>query len=89
MNTELLTLFASLAPAAISVISIVISVIMSIKKLTSMISEFKQSNELKNNNDMIKQLLEDNKSLKKLNERLLVELTKIKPAGWTDDQSEN
>lgn len=85
-SSEIWTLIVSIAPAVGSVLATVISAVMAIRKVTSTIAEFKQSNELKKNNENISSLLEDNRQLKKMNEKLLVELTKIKPAGWCDDK---
>jgi cell shape-determining protein MreC len=85
-SNEIWTLIVSIAPAVGSVLATVISAVMAIRKVASTIAEFKQSNELKQNNENISALLEDNRQLKKMNEKLLVELTKIKPAGWCDDK---
>lgn len=85
-SSEIWTLIVSIAPAVGSVLATVISAVMAIRKVASTIAEFKQSNELKQNNKTISALLEDNRQLKKMNEKLLVELTKIKPAGWCDDK---
>lgn len=86
LNSELWALLVACAPAVGSVLATVVTVILSLKKLATTISEFRQSNELKQNNEQIKALLQDNKTLKKMNEKLLVELTRIKPKGWTDDE---
>ena len=79
-------ILVAIAPAVAGVLASVVSVIMGIKKVSTTISEFRQSNELKQNNAQIAELLQDNKQLKKMNEKLLVELTKIKPKGWVDDE---
>lgn len=86
MTSELWTLFVAIAPAIGSVLATVISAIIAIKKVATTISEFRQSNELKQTTAQVKALLEDNKTLKKMNEKLLVELTRIKPAGWCDNK---
>lgn len=86
MASDIWALIVAIAPAVGSVLATVISAILAIRKVASVISDFRQSNELKQNNAEIKALLEDNKQLKKLNKKLLVELTKIKPAGWCDDK---
>ncbi len=83
--SELLEILVTIAPAVAGVLASVVSVIMGLKKITSTITEFRQSNELKKNNEQITALLQDNAQLKKMNEKLLVELTRIKPAGWVDD----
>lgn len=89
MIEEIWYVVVSCAPSVAAVLASVISALLAIKKVATTISEFRQSNELKENNEQIKQLLADNKSLKKLNEKLLVELTKIKPKEWTDDEHQN
>lgn len=85
---EIVQLLITLAPSIGGILGIIISVILSLKELTKIINEFRQSNELKENNAQISALLKDNSELKKLNERLLVELTRIKPAGWCDDDKQ-
>ena len=86
MASDFWALVVAMAPAVGSVLATVISAILAIKKVASVINEFRQSNELKQNNAEIKALLEDNKQLKKMNEKLLIELTRIKPAGWCDNK---
>lgn len=85
MSQELIDLIITLAPSIASILGVVISVILAIKKVADTIAEFKQSNELKENNELTTKLLKDNEQLKKLNEKLLVELTNIRPFGWTED----
>lgn len=87
MIEEVLYIITSIAPSIAAVLASVISAMFAIKKVVSTISDFKQSNELKQNNEKISQLLKDNQTLKKMNEKLLVELTRIKPMGWTDDEN--
>ena len=84
--TELMEIFVLIAPAAAGVLASVVSVILGIKKIGTTIAEFRQSNELAEDNRIINDLLKDNKQLKKMNERLLVEFTKIKPKEWVDDE---
>lgn len=84
--TELWYFIVSIAPSVTAVFASVFSAIIALKKVAAAISDFRQSNELKKNNEQIAQLLKDNQALKKLNEKLLVELTRIKPMGWTDDE---
>ena len=86
LSSEIWALIVSIAPAVGSVLATVISAVLAIRKIASTIAEFRQSNELKQNNAQISALLEDNRQLKKMNEKLLVELTRIKPAGWCDDK---
>ena len=85
---EIVQLLITLAPSIGGILGIIVSVILSLKELTKIINEFRQSNELKENNAQISALLKDNAELKKLNERLLVEITRIKPAGWCDDDKQ-
>lgn len=85
---DIIQLLITLAPSIGGILGIIISVILSLKELTKIINEFRQSNELKENNAQISALLKDNAELKKLNERLLIEITKIKPAGWCDDDKQ-
>lgn len=85
---EIVQLLITLAPSIGGILGIIVSVILSLKELTKIINEFRQSNELKENNAQISALLKDNADLKKLNERLLVEITRIKPAGWCDDDKQ-
>lgn len=86
MIEEVLYIIVSIAPSVAAVLASVISAVLALKKVATTISEFRQSNELKKNNEQIYQLLQDNKTLKKMNEKLLVELTRIKPKEWTDDE---
>ena len=85
---DIIQLLITLAPSIGGILGIIVSVILSLKELTKIINEFRQSNELKENNAQISALLKDNADLKKLNERLLVEITRIKPAGWCDDDKQ-
>lgn len=85
MSSEIWYLIVSIAPSVAAVVATVAGAFLSLKKVVNAINEFRQSNELKETNDTIQKLLEDNKALKKMNEKLLVELTRIKPLGWSDD----
>lgn len=87
MSADVISMLVSILPALSGVLATVVSAFLAISKVAKMVREFKQSNELKQNNEAIHQLLVDNQQLKKMNEKLLVELTKIKPAGWTDDKT--
>lgn len=89
MSQEIINLIVTIAPSIAGIVGMIFSFILALKKVTSIINDFRQSNELKNNNEQISKLLADNAQLKKMNEKLLVELTRIKPLGWTDDQSKN
>ena len=89
MSNEIITFIITIAPSLGGIIGIIVSVILSIKKITNVITEFKQSNELKKNNEQISALLKDNAQLKKMNEKLLVELTRVAPKGWYDGKYED
>lgn len=88
MPQEIIDLIVTIAPSIGGIIGIVVSILLSIRKITTMINEFRQSNELKKNNEQIEALLKDNENLKKMNEKILVELTRIKPKGWCDDDQQ-
>lgn len=84
MNSELWYAIVSIAPSVAAVVATVVSAVLALKKVADVINEFRQSNELKELIAETKRLLEENKALKKMNEKLLVELTRIKPLGWSD-----
>lgn len=86
MNSEIWQLIVDMLPSVAAVLATVVSAVLAIRKVAVAINEFRQSNELKVNNDRLEELLKDNAKLQSMNERLLVELTRIKPAGWTDDK---
>lgn len=83
---ELIELLITIAPAVTGVLATVFSVLIAIHKLTTVISELKQTNEMKTLIDDLHTQSEENKQLKKLYEKLLIELTKIRPMGYTDDE---
>lgn len=87
MSSEIWALFVACAPAVGSIIATVISAILAIRKVATVISEFRNSNEVKGLVAELKTSHEENKQLKKLNEKLLVELTRIKPKGYNDDEN--
>ena len=86
MNSEVWQLIVDMLPSIAAVLATVVSAVLAIRKVAVAINEFRQSNELERNNQKLDALLNDNKELQKMNEKLLVELTRIKPAGWTDDR---
>ena len=89
MNSEVWQIIIDMLPSIGAVLATVISAVLAIRKVALAINEFRQSNELKRNTEKIEALLQDNEQLKQLNQKLLVELTRIKPAGWTDDLNQN
>lgn len=86
MNSEIWKLVLDLMPSIAAVLATVVSAILAIRKVAVAISEFRQSNELKVNNERLEALLKDNAKLQAMNEKLLVELRRIRPVGWTDDK---
>ena len=89
MSPEIINLVIAIAPSVAGIVGMIYTFVMAIRKVTSIVNDFKQSNELKKNNEQISALLQDNAQLKKMNEKLLVELTRVRPQGWTDDKFEN
>lgn len=88
MSQDIFNFILTILPSLGGIVGIVVSILLSLQKLTKIINEFRQSNELKQNTERITALLKDNAELKKLNEKLLVELTRIKPEGWCDDDQQ-
>lgn len=84
---EILSVIIQLAPSIGGVLGIVVTVLLSIKKVADLISEFKQSNELADLINELKQSHEDNKQLKRSNEKLISEITRIRRVGYTDDKN--
>ena len=89
MSQEVINYILTILPSIGGVIGIIISVILSIRKISSCINEFKQSNALKENNEKISALLKDNATLKEMNQKLLEEITRIRPKGRCDDEQQN
>ena len=71
---EILSVIIQLAPSIGGVLGIVVTALLSIKKVADLISELKQSHE-------------DNKQLKRSNEKLISEITRIRQVGYTDDKN--
>lgn len=86
MSSEIWALIVAIAPAVGSVLGIVITVLLGIKKFAAEISRLRESSELKELIAINKQQINENKQLRKLNEKLIAELTKIRPVGYTDDK---
>lgn len=84
--TELWYFIVSIVPSALSVLFSILIYFIFKKWTRDIFEEVKQNNELKKNNELTSKLLKDNQDLKKMNEKLLAELTRIKPMGWTDDK---
>ena len=84
-NGDIFTAIIAMAPSIGGIIGIVVTCILSIRKVAMMIADFKQSNELKELIATIKAQQAENKQLRKMNEKLLGELTRIQPKGYTDD----
>lgn len=89
MNNEIIDLIITIAPSVTAIIGIIVSILVSLKRLGGIISEFRQSNEVKGLVSQLKKQSEENAQLKKMNEKLLVELRRIAPKGWVDDEFKN
>lgn len=85
-SSEIWALIVSIVPAVGSVLGIVITVLLGIKKFAAAIDRLRESSELKELIAINKQQIAENKQLRKLNEKLMTELTKIRPVGYTDDK---
>lgn len=91
LQSDLYAILAAVAPSVTAILGVVATVLLSLKKLTSMITDFKQSAELKQLIAEMQEQRKENKQLKKMNEKLISELTRIAPsAKWSDtDDGEN
>ena len=76
----------SMLPAVGGILGMVITALLTIKKIAAAITELKNSKELAALIDELKKEREENKQLRKMYEKLQVELTRIKPAGYTEDK---
>lgn len=85
--TELWMIICAAFPSITAVLGTIVGLLIALKKFCTAINEFRNSNEIKQLIEQNKQALQDNAQLKKMNEKLIVELTRIKPQGWTDDQN--
>lgn len=86
LATEFGMLLVALWPYLVALASTVFTAVMAIKKVADVINEFRNSNEVKALESEMRELIKENKSLKKDLDTLMVELTKKRPVGWTDDK---
>lgn len=85
-SSDLWMTIVAMMPAIGGILGMVITVILSIKKIAVAIAELKNSNEIKELLDALKAEREENKQLRKMYSKLESELTRIKPAGYTEDK---
>ena len=76
----------AMLPAVGGIIGMVITALLTIRKVAIAITELKNSKELAALLAELKAEREENKQLRKMYEKLQVELTRIKPAGYTEDK---
>ena len=76
----------AMLPAVGGIIGMVITALLTIRKVAIAITELKNSKELQALLAELKAEREENKQLRKMYEKLQVELTRIKPAGYTEDK---
>jgi hypothetical protein len=83
--TTILQLLIQLSPALGGVLGIVVTALICLKKISTFLTDAKNSTELKDLLGALKQEHEDNQQLRAMNEKLTAELKRIKPLGYTDD----
>lgn len=86
LATEFGMLLVALWPYIVALGSTVLTAILAIKKVAECINEFRNSNEVKQLEGEMRELIKDNASLKKDLHRLMIELTKQRPCGWVDEE---
>lgn len=86
LATEFGMLCVALWPYIVALGTNILAAILAIKKVGSCINEFRNSNEVKKLEGDMRELIQENKSLKHDLDTLMVEITKKRPAGWTDDK---
>lgn len=87
LATEFGMLLVALWPYLVALASTVFTAVLSIKKVADVINEFRNSNEVKALESDMRELIKENKSLKKDVDTLMIELTKVRPVGWTEDKN--
>ena len=87
LATEFGVLCVALWPYIVALATTIFTAIMAIKKVADVINEFRNSNEVKGLEADMRELVKDNARLKKDLDKLMVELTKQRPVGWTDDNA--
>lgn len=86
LATEFGMLCVALWPYIVALGTNILAAILAIKKVGSCINEFRNSNEVKKLEGDMRELIQENKSLKKDLDTLMVEITHRRPVGWTDDK---
>lgn len=88
LATEFGMLCVALWPYIVALGTNILAAILAIKKVGTCINEFRNSNEVRGLEADMRELIKENQSLKKDVDILMVELTKKRPVGWTDDKEE-
>lgn len=86
LATEFGMLCVALWPYIVALASTIFTAVMAIKKVADVINEFRNSNEVKALESEMRELIKENKMLKHDLDTLMVEITKKRPVGWTDDK---
>lgn len=86
LATEFGMLCVALWPYIVALGTNILAAILAIKKVGTCINEFRNSNEVRALEGEMRDLIKENKSLKKDVDTLMVELTNRRPVGWTDDK---
>ena len=89
LATEFGMLLVALWPYLVALASTVFTAVMAIKKVADVINEFRNSNEVKDLEAEMKELIQDNRRLKQDIDTLTIELTKRRPLGWSVDNKDN
>lgn len=82
-----MTFLSAYGPSITAIFGVVASILYSILQTKKAINELKSCDDISQLKTEVKQLCQENKTLQKMNEKLLSELTRIRPRGWTDDQN--
>lgn len=85
-SSDLWMTIMAMAPAIGGIIGMVITALLTIKKIAVAVTELKNSNEVRELLEALKAEREDNKQLKKMYAKLEMELTRIRPVGYTEDK---
>lgn len=86
MNT-ILNFLTEYGPSITAVLGVVASIVYSLIQTRKAIAELKNCDDIASLKNEVKHLCSENKTLQKMNEKLLSELTRIRPKGWTDDKN--
>ena len=82
-----MTFLTAYGPSITAILGVVASILYSVLKTKKAVDDLKSCDDISKLRAEVKQLCQENKTLQKMNEKLLSELTRIRPRGWTDDQN--